>query len=142
MPRSVIDANTLLSAFVGHPGAPSAILLEGVRNGKVEAVTCPALIAEVRKNLSKPYFQQRLPQPDAGEAIEAYVELAIMLADPTQITAILRDPADDYLVALARNAKAEYIITGDKDLLEHIDLQPPAINARNACELLGLTEPN
>jgi putative PIN family toxin of toxin-antitoxin system len=136
--RFVIDANTLLSAFVGHPGAPSAVLLEGVRNGKVEAVACPALIAEVRKNLSKPYFRARLPEPDAGEAIEAYVNLAVMLTDPKQTTAVLRDPKDDYLVALARSAKADFIVTGDKDLLEHIGLEPPAINARNACELLGL----
>jgi putative PIN family toxin of toxin-antitoxin system len=138
--RFVLDANTLLSAFVGHPGAPPATLLEGVRSGKLEAVACPALIAEVRKNLGKPYFLTRLPEPDAREAIEAYVDLAVMLDDPRQITAVLRDPGDDYLVALARTSKAEYIVTGDKDLLEHIDLQPPAINTRNACELLGLIE--
>jgi putative PIN family toxin of toxin-antitoxin system len=138
--RVVIDANVLLSAFVGHPGAPSAILLEGVRNGNVEAVTCPALIAEVRKNLSKPYFRARLPEPDAGEAIEAYTDLAVMLNDPEQITAVLRDPEDDYLVALARIVEADLIVTGDDDLLEHIGLKPPAINPRNACELLGLIE--
>ena len=105
-------------------------------------MTCPALIAEVRKNLNKPYFRTRLPEPDASEAIEAYAELAVMLADPTRVTKILRDPNDDYLIALAHTAKAEYIVTGDKDLLEHIDLQPPAINPRNACELLRLIEPH
>jgi predicted nucleic acid-binding protein len=53
----------------------------------------------------------------------------------------LRDPGDDYLVALALAANADAIVTGDKDLLDHPGLQPPAINARQACELLGLTEP-
>lgn len=45
-----------------------------------------------------------------------------------------------YLIEEVHTAKAELIVTGDKDLLEHIGLQPPAINARNACELLGLIE--
>lgn len=63
-----------------------------------------------------------------------------MLADPINPERLLRDPTDDFLIALARSAKAEFIITGDNDLLEHIGLEPPAINARNACEVLGLIE--
>ncbi len=39
-----------------------------------------------------------------------------------------------------RIAKVEFIVTGDKHLLGHIGLEPPAVNARNACELLGLIE--
>jgi hypothetical protein len=32
------------------------------------------------------------------------------------------------------------IVSGDKHLLGHIGLEPPAVNARSACELLGLIE--
>ena len=53
MSRFVLDANILLSALAAHPAAPSAVLLNGVHDGQAEAVTCPALITEVRKNLSK-----------------------------------------------------------------------------------------
>ena len=31
---------------------------------------------------------------------------------------ICRDPKDDFLLSLALDSKAEYLITGDKDLLE------------------------
>lgn len=61
-----------------------------------------------------------------------------MLQNPTDIEPVLRDPDDDYLVALARVSGANAIITGDKDLLDHTDLRPPAIQPRAACELLGL----
>jgi hypothetical protein len=38
-----------------------------------------------------------------------------------------------------REAGAEAIVSGDKDLLDHAgELEPKAINAREACELLGL----
>jgi hypothetical protein len=41
---------------------------------------------------------------------------------------------------LAREANAEAIVTGDKDLLDPLDLRPPAIDARTACERLGLIQ--
>lgn len=58
-----------------------------------------------------------------------------MTRDPPSL---LRDPTDDDLVALARTARARAIVTGDKDLLEHPGLHPPALTVRAACELLGL----
>ena len=36
----------------------------------------------------------------------------------TQVPAICRDPKDDYLLELARKSKADYLVTGDIDLLE------------------------
>ena len=64
-----------------------------------------------------------------------------MLPDPVEPEPILRDPDDDYLIALARIAKADLIVTGDKDLLDHRGLQPRAVTPREACELLHLLEP-
>lgn len=39
---------------------------------------------------------------------------------------LLRDPDDDYLVAIARAARAAVIVTGDRDLLDNVGLEPPA----------------
>ncbi len=140
MSRYVLDANVVLSAFVGKPGASPALLLAGIHNGDLEAVACPLLIAEVRETLAEPYFRSLLNELEAREAIEAYSDLAVMLKDPTGIEPALRDPEDDYLLALARACGAKAIITGDKDLLDHTDLRPPAIQPRTACEQLGLVE--
>ncbi len=54
---------------------------------------------------------------------------------------MLRDSSDDYLLALARSSKAEAIVTGDKDLLDHAGLQPPAISAREATRRLAQPPP-
>lgn len=61
-----------------------------------------------------------------------------MAEDPIEPEAVLRDPGDDYLIALAKAADAEAIVSGDKDLLEHAGLKPRAISPREACESLGL----
>ena len=117
------------------------MLLNAVYEGIVEAVACPYLIEEVRVNLREnPYFSARIDEHEAHRAITRIEHAVRMLADPVDPESLLRDPTDDYLVALAHTAKAELIVTGDGDLLEHIGSEPPAINARNACELLGLID--
>ncbi len=90
-------------------------------------VACPTLIAEVRDNLTEPYFRALLDQGEAEQAVSAIARIAVMFGDPVDPEPVLRDRSDDYLLALARSAKAEAIITGDKDLLDHPGLQPPAI---------------
>ena len=56
--------------------------------------------------------------------------VALLVPDPEPVPAVLRDPKDDYLVELARVNAAEAIITGNRDLLEHVGLVPPALSAR------------
>ena len=140
--RFVLDANILLAAFAGRPSAPPALLLASVHNGDIEAVACPLLIEETRENLGKPYFRARLSELEAREALDAYAQLCVMFTDPEHVEPLLRDPEDDYLPALARTANATAIVTGDKDLLDHPALDPPAIDASAACELLSLKRPS
>lgn len=64
--------------------------------------------------------------------------IATVFPDPQSPPPVVRDPADDYLVALSRAADADAIVTGDRDLLDHEGLEPPAVAARDACAQLGL----
>ena len=142
MKRIVIDANTLASGSADpHGDSPPCLLYGELEEMRFETIVCPELMSEVASTLRKPYFRARADEEAITEITAGIAEAATMLADPVDPEPVLRDPQDDYLVALARTAKADFIVTGDKDLLDHIDLQPPAINARNACELLGLIEP-
>ncbi|HTU79661.1 MAG TPA: putative toxin-antitoxin system toxin component, PIN family [Solirubrobacteraceae bacterium] len=137
MKRVVFDPNVLLSALVGKPDAAPSILLDAVHDHAVEMVACPLLIAEVRENLKQPYFRRLLDQNEAELAVAALERIAVMLEDPLDPEPVLRDSDDDYLLALARSGKAEAIVTGDKDLLDHAGLQPPAISAREAADRLA-----
>jgi uncharacterized protein len=98
------------------------------------------LLEEITETLSKPYFLERAGGQTAVQDIVAGIaEAATTSKDPANPEPVLRDPEDDYLIALARTAKAEAIITGGRDLLDHANLRPPAITARNACGQLGLS---
>lgn len=142
MTRLVIDASTLLSGLLSNSPSPPALILDALRDESFEAILCPTLISQVDRGLRKPYFQAKLREISSRQALGRIEDAAMMLADPITIEPILRDPTDDFLVALARTAKAHAIVTGDHDLLDHPDLRPPAIDARRACKLLGLIEPS
>ncbi|MHB1467682.1 MAG: putative toxin-antitoxin system toxin component, PIN family [Solirubrobacteraceae bacterium] len=137
MKRVVLDANVLISALVGAPDAAPAVLLDAVHAHDLEMIACPTLIAEVRENLDAPYFRGLLDATEAEQAVVALERVAVMLPDPIDPESVLRDRDDDYLVALAKVGDAEAIVTGDKDLLEHADLRPPAVKPREAANRLA-----
>ena len=141
MTRVVLDASVLLSAAVGRPESPPSVLLDAVRSGEIDMVACERLLAEVRDGLATRYFRGRLTEEERAAFPPMLGALAVLLEDPTCPPPILRDPDDDYLVALARVANATAIITGDRDLLDHDGLEPPAHNARQGCVVLGLIDP-
>jgi putative PIN family toxin of toxin-antitoxin system len=136
--RLVLDTSVLLSGVVAAPTSPPSRLLVAARAGTFEMVTCPLIFEELRRGLAKPYFRDRVSANEADELLDAFQLLAVVLPDPVSPAQVVRDPGDDFLVALATTSEADAIVTGDRDLLDHDGLRPPAINARVACELLGL----
>lgn len=59
--------------------------------------------------------------------VETIATVADLVPDPGEIGAWSRDSADDYLIALARIHDAEFIVSGDRDLLEWEEQQPPVV---------------
>lgn len=141
MKRLVIDASTLVSGITGSRlESPPCVIYDAVSEMSVEAIICPRLLAEVEHALGKPYFRELIDDQEIAEAVSIIRDAGTMLDDPTDPPAVLRDPTDDYLVALAQKAGAEAIVTSDGDLLDHGALNPPAIDPRTACRLLALID--
>jgi putative PIN family toxin of toxin-antitoxin system len=136
--RLVVDASVLLSASVAAPNTPLALLMGAVRSGTVEMVVCEQLLGEVRRGLDSAYFRGRLTTEERETSLAAIGRIGWRMADPVAPSRVVRDPDDDYLVALAKASTATAIVTGDRDLLDHEGLEPPAITARAACVRFGL----
>jgi AcrR family transcriptional regulator/predicted nucleic acid-binding protein len=137
--RLVIDASVLVSAPGAKPGSPAGLLMDGARAGVLEMIICEQLMVEVGRTLAeKEYFRDHVTAAEREAYLGLVDALGTRFADPVSPPRLLRDPEDDYLVALAKAAGAAAIVTEDKDLLDHVGLQPPAIKARDACLQLGL----
>lgn len=109
-----------------------------MREGADELLSYPTIIRELHAGLAKPYFRQRIRPDEADEIVVAIELVAIVAPDPVDPPSVLRDPTDDFLVAVARVGRAEAILSSAQDLLDHAGLIPPALDARQACEVLGL----
>lgn len=141
MKRLVVDASTLVSGVASRPGGGAPwLILASLLDFEFEAVVCPRLIGEFRAALNSRYFRERFDPDDLAEIVAAVEEAAVHCENPEMFEPLLRDPDDDYLVALAREAGADAIVTGDHDLLDHQGLVPPAVDARAACRLLTLLD--
>ena len=115
--RAVIDTNVLLSALLWR-GLPH-LLLEQVRNGSVTLISSPALLAELADVIARPKFDVMLARSSTSRAqtLAQVRQLAEVLDPPPLAQPVCRDPDDDAVLALAIAAQADFVVSGDDDLL-------------------------
>jgi len=125
--RVVLDANVFVSGAI-HRGASFRIVQGWLAGGDFEVVMCPELLAEITDVLTeRPRLRKWIDLPAAESYIDTISTLVDLVADPAPIEAATRDVDDDYLVAMAREHSADFIVTGDKDLLEwEVCSSPPS----------------
>lgn len=111
---AVFDTNILIAAIITE-GICSK-LLRRARAGEFALITCPFIMEELKRILSKKF---RLPQEELALAMETISEaISQVIEHNLKIKDICRDADDDNIIACAIAAKADYLVTGDSDLLE------------------------
>ena len=111
--RVIVDTNCWISFLIGRR---LSRLVDLLSNERIQLVLCNELLEEIRDVTSRPKFAKYFPKKDVESLIE-FMQLIGEVFEPQQQVAICRDEADDYLLALAIEAKANYLVTGDQDLL-------------------------
>jgi len=127
--RAILDVNVLVSATLTPGGTPHR-LLERWEEGAFEIVVSASLLGELERVLARPELAARTDSSSIDALVKALRSDAINVDDPPTERVVRRDAADDYLVALARAAGVQAIVTGDRHLLELDDLRPPALEPR------------
>jgi putative PIN family toxin of toxin-antitoxin system len=111
---AVFDTNVLIAAIITE-GICSK-LLRRARAGEFSLISCPFILKELQRILSKKF---RLSNKDRASTIEPINEAICQVIEHSlKITNICRDADDDNIIACAAAAKADYLVTGDSDLLE------------------------
>lgn len=116
--KIVLDTNIIVSGLFWK-GAPRHIL-DLARSAKVSLFTSPDLLTELTIVLARKKFNERLTlaQTSVEELALGYASLAKVIR-PNKIRAVIKaDPDDDKVLACAKTAKANYIVSGDKHLLD------------------------
>lgn len=126
MLRVLLDANIFIS-YLLNPQADTPITMI-MRAGVVGTFTIllpDALLEEFStKVVNKPYLSDRIhPQEITQLAASLMVNGEIIPKIVQAIPAVTCDPKDDYLLAYAVVGEADYLVTGDADLLVHKKIQ-------------------
>ena len=135
--RVVVDANVYVSAAITK-GSPHRIFRRWLAGADFEVIACQQLLDEVHEVLTtRPRVSQRVDRELANRVISRLVTGIGLVPDPSGVQRWTRDGDDDYLVALAREHGADYIVSRDKDLLEWEEQAPPVITPSEFETLLG-----
>lgn len=96
-----------------------------LRGAVFEAVVCPRLLTEVTTVLlDKPNMRRWIDLDAARRYVDTVRERATLVADPGEVSPLTRDRAD-------------FVVSGDKDLLEWSEQRPPVIAPAAFLEMLG-----
>lgn len=111
---AVFDTNVLIAAIITD--GICSTLLRRARTGELFLVSCPFIITEVRRILTRKFL---LSREQVAAALEPIREAISEIIDyEPKIGRICRDQDDDHVLACAVAAKADYLVTGDADLLD------------------------
>lgn len=124
MPRQrrikvVLDSVTLVSAFLTREGA-AAELLRRCRESAV-IYASEEILAEFRRTLlEKARIRRRYSYEDADveHFAASFREIASVVIGAADVFGVVRYPGDDMILACAAAARADTIVTRDKDLLD------------------------
>ena len=115
-PRVVLDTNIVLSALVFAHGRLAPLRLAW-QQAKCRPLVSRATAAELIRVLAYPKF--KLAADDRQELLADYLPCCTVVAIPARPprTPACRDPFDVPFLQLAIVGKADFLVTGDEDLL-------------------------
>ncbi|TDA70281.1 MAG: putative toxin-antitoxin system toxin component, PIN family [Clostridia bacterium] len=112
-PKVVLDTNVLISAL-GWAG-PERQVYELCLQGELELYICRPILEELMRVLDYPKF--KFPGLHKVWFMEDLLRIAELVEVDVIPPVVKDDPADNYVLACAAAAPADYLITGDKHLL-------------------------
>jgi putative PIN family toxin of toxin-antitoxin system len=117
--RIVVDTNVLVSALLSKHSLPRRIF-NLQQSGRFRIVISEAILSEYRRVLAYPDIQARHRFSQQG--IEKYLSLlrnaSVVVTPSEQVTVVKDDPDDNKFITCALAGNAEYLVSGDSDLLQ------------------------
>jgi uncharacterized protein len=134
--RVIFDTNVWISFLIGKR---LSIIKHYISSGQITIVTTQQLLTEIKEVTSRERLKKYFPKQSVTELLQLLETIADNVSiQPTHF--INRDPKDNFLLDLIDFSKADYLVTGDKDLLLHnpflaATILPPASFEKTLLEL-------
>jgi putative PIN family toxin of toxin-antitoxin system len=112
--KVIIDTNLWISFLITKN---LRVLDKRITAKAIRIVFSLELIEELLAVVNRPKFKKYFHKDDVENLIDLFDVYGDLFDVNSQIS-ICRDKKDNFLLALAKDSEADYLLTGDKDLLE------------------------
>ena len=116
--RLVLDTNILVSALITK-GNPPDMLYQGWQKGAFTLLTSLPQLAELERVVYSPKLQ-RFIQADSADDMLFLVRQGSEIIVDLPIVSYSADAADNVIIATALKGRADYLVTGDKRDILHL----------------------
>lgn len=113
--KVIFDTNVWISFLIGKRLTK---IKRHISDRNITIVTTEQLLSEIKIVTSREKIKKYFPKESVLELLELLETIAEKI-EIEPIHFINRDPKDNFLLDLIDFSKADYLVTGDKDLLEH-----------------------
>ncbi len=115
--KVIIDTNLFISFLIGKR---LKRLKSSLIESSVELIFAEQNIQELQIVTERSKFRKYFSKTDVVNLVK-FLRITGSVLSIDEVEELCRDPKDDFLLALSKKAKADYLVTGDKDLLEMIN---------------------
>lgn len=117
--RVVLDANIYVSALISDKGNPAKIVSRWL-NGEFEILLSQAIIDEILRVTTYGRIQRKYAKVRENrlEFVELLTEQSVWVEPLQKLAVVPDDESDNRYLECAEAGGAQYIVTGDKHLLE------------------------
>lgn len=112
--KIILDVNWLISATINGNSRKKFELL--LLDNRFIFIVCSELLAEYDEVITRPALSNKIKPGEIDEFKNMFLERSL-IEKIRKIKPVVRDIKDDYLVSLSKKSKANFLITGDTDLL-------------------------
>lgn len=119
--RVLLDANIYISYLLSPASdTPPMVVVEAAFTGAYTLLATAGVIAELRdKTATKPYLANRITQTQAERLVAIIATIAESVPEVDEpLPEVGGDRKDDYLYAHALVGRADYLVSGDKGVLQ------------------------
>ena len=111
--KVIIDTNLWISFLIGKELSQlKALIVED----EVQPVFSEESLEELKLVTQRPKLQKYFPKEKVDELLHFLKAVSVLVKIESKV-AICRDPKDNYLLAMAKDSQANYLVTSDQDLL-------------------------
>ena len=114
--RAVLDTNVLISSVIST-GVPHEIVIQGF-SSEFQIVVSVATLTEFRDTLLKYPEKFHMDEEDVQHEVETIRYFAEFVDPDEEITVVEDDPDDDKFLEAAVAGNVDFIVSGDRHLLD------------------------